>query len=105
MATVASIFQYQVTPGKEAEFWALMNEAIPLFEANGASVRMFLNAVAGPNSDTAAFVAEYDNGAAYGAALDNAAANPAFAALIAKFAAGGVGTLLSRSIATEVARS
>ena len=105
MAAVSSIFQYDVAPGKEAEFWALMNEAIPLFEANGATVRMFQNAVAGPNSGTAAFVAEYENGSAYGAALDSAAANPAFAALIVKFAAAGAATLLSRSIATEVARS
>ena len=105
MAAALQIFQWNITQGKEAEFWALTNEAIPLLEASGATVRLFQNAIAGPASGTAAFVAEYENMSAFGAASDAAAEDPAIAAFVAKLNASGAATLASRSISIEVARS
>lgn len=66
---------------------------------------MLQNAVAGPNSGTAAFVVEYENMSAFGAATDTLAADPAFLAFGAKLSASGAATLASRSLSVEVARS
>ena len=73
-------------------------------EKAGGSIRWFQSQVAGPNSNTFAIVAEYDNMAAYGAVADSLNGDPNWAAFQQRAFATGAGALLSASLLVEVPR-
>ena len=68
--TVLAIFTYEIKPGRMSDFMAKLGEAAgPKFnsEVMPLSVRLFRNAVPGPNMDSLVLVIEYADLAAYGA--------------------------------------
>jgi hypothetical protein len=85
MAVVA-VFTYEVRPGRFDDFMAKLQEAAgPEFSSPvmPKAVRLFRNAVPGPDTTSLILHIEYDDMAAYGARTAYENQNPAWRALFA----------------------
>lgn len=100
---VAQVFQFRISPGKNQEFNAQVDEAKKLQEKLGGHVRVWQATLAGPNSGLVSYVIEHENLAAFAAFSDKLSADAAWLAFVAKaFVANPAGTLISAVLANEM---
>lgn len=71
MAASAIVRTYRVKPGREQEFNTALAEQRKLLESTGATTRVWATLFAGEAAGRVITVAEYENHAALGAALDD----------------------------------
>jgi len=84
--TVLAVFTYEVRPGRFGDFMAKLQKAAgPEFNSPvmPKAVRLFRNAVPGPDTTSLILHIEYEDMAAYGARTAFENANPAWRALFA----------------------
>jgi hypothetical protein len=102
--TVVSSTQSVVQPGRWEDAAAIALEASKLLERHGAADTRWLRALtAGEATGTSLFLAEYENGEAYGAASDSLNADTELQALLTRLQGPDTPSILTgQSIASEV---
>jgi len=100
---VATITQFRINPGRNADFNAQVAEAKGHHERLGARVRVWQATAAGPNTNVVSYVIEHKDMAAFAAFSDKVTADAQWLAFVAKvFTANPSGTLISGALATEI---
>jgi hypothetical protein len=95
-----AVVQYQVQPGKRADFIDAIKEAKQVAGRYGLSTRLLLSTLAGPNTGLYAMVWEAPDAVALATGLQGYAADAATPAIISRV--DGLATRVSMSQATEV---
>ena len=100
---VATITQFRINPGRNADFNAQVAEAKGHHERLGGRVRVWQATAAGPNTGVVSYVIEHKDLAAFAAFSDKVATDAQWLAFAAKvFTANPSGTLVSGVLATEI---
>ena len=102
---VFSVSQWQITPGRYAEFMEGLAKSKAIHMRLGAqSIRATSTVFGGPSAGVVSFVIEHADGAAQAAWLDNVANDAEWQTYLQEviYAADPVGVLLSNSTATEI---
>lgn len=101
---VALVTQFQVNPGRNLDFMALVSEAKKIHERVGAKVRVWTATIAGPNTGNVSYVIEHADMSAYAAFSDKLQADKDWQAFVVKaFNANPTSRVLGSTLATEAA--
>ena len=102
MATTAVVSQYEVTPGKSQDFMAALKRQGEWIKGKGGGdTRVWITLFSGLNSGRVITVTEADSAAEVGATTDAVMADWANGPMY-QAVSGGVATLISRSIMSEM---
>lgn len=100
---VITVARWQVNPGRQQEFMALVGEAKRIHERLGGKVRVWNVTLAGPDSNTISYSVEHKDMTAFGSFTDKLAVDAEWLALGAKaMTPNPTARLLSQSLGTEL---
>ena len=101
---VATVTRFQVNPGRNADFMALVAEAKKIHARLGATVRVWNATLAGADSGTVSYVIEHKDIAAYASFSDKLAADAEWQKFLPKaFSANPTSRAVSAALITEAA--
>ena len=98
---VATVATFQVLPGKNQQFQALIAEAKKHHERLGGRVRIWTATIAGENSNNVLYVIEHDDIVAFANFTEKTNADSEWQAFIAKALADPSSTWVSSSLLNE----
>lgn len=98
--SIASVYQYQVAPGRLQDAMKAFAEAKKLHESLGARVRVWRASFAGPNAGLISYVSEFEDYRAFQSFIDGM--QPHLPGPLAQAMEGGALTMVASSMGTEL---